>query len=194
MPSQLRMQKIADRIREDLSKLLIFEVDDPRLSGVMVTDVNVDRELYYANIYVSAIEGKERSAEILAGLESASNFLRHQLSQSVELRTFPRLRFYWDPTPENADRVEFLLKTDTKRTQRTRRIRFAGLLKWKGLIELRSEEFKTRISHFFSHKLLYPILKQFNKEINCRFPSYFRNKIERGSVFERMLNYEHNSR
>lgn len=110
MPSQLRMQKIADRIREDLSKLLIFEVDDPRLSGVMVTDVNVDRELYYANIYVSAIEGKERSAEILAGLESASNFLRHQLSQSVELRTFPRLRFYWDPTPENADRVEFLLK------------------------------------------------------------------------------------
>lgn len=110
MPSQVRMQKIADRIRKDLSELLIFEVDDPRLNGVMVTDVNVDRELYYANIYVSAIEGKERSAEILAGLESASNFLRHQLSQTVELRTFPRLRFYWDPTPENADRVEFLLK------------------------------------------------------------------------------------
>ena len=85
-------------------------MEDPRLSGVMVTDVNVDRELYYANIYVSALEGKERSREVLAGLESASGFLRSQLAQTIELRTFPRLRFYWDPTPENADRIEFLIK------------------------------------------------------------------------------------
>lgn len=110
MPSPIRLKKIADRIRDDLSELLIYEVEDPRLSGVMVTDVNVDRELYYANIYVSAIEGRERSKEILAGLESASGYLRSQLSQSIELRTFPRLRFYWDPTPENADRIEYLIK------------------------------------------------------------------------------------
>ena len=110
MPSQLRLNRIAERIRDDLAELLLYEVDDPRLSGVTVTDVKVDRELYYASIYVSALEGKERSAGILAGLDNASNFLRHQLSQSIELRTFPRLRFYWDPTPENADRIEFLLR------------------------------------------------------------------------------------
>lgn len=110
MPSPIRLKKIADRIKEDLSELLIYEVADPRLSGVMVTDVNVDRELYYANIYVSAIEGRERSKEVLAGLESASGFLRSQLAAGIELRTFPRLRFYWDPTPENADRIETLIK------------------------------------------------------------------------------------
>ena len=110
MPSPIRLKKIADRIRDDLSELLIYEVEDPRLQGVMVTDVNVDRELYYANIYVSAIEGRERSKEILAGLEKASGYLRSQLAQGIELRTFPKLRFYWDPTPENADRIEFLLK------------------------------------------------------------------------------------
>ena len=110
MPSPIRLKKIADRIKDDLSELLIYEVEDPRLSGVMVTDVNVDRELYYANIYVSAIEGRERSKEVLAGLESASGFLRSQLAAGIELRTFPRLRFYWDPTPENAARIELLLK------------------------------------------------------------------------------------
>ena len=110
MPSPIRLKKIADRIKDDLSELLIYEVEDPRLSGVMVTDVNVDRELYYANIYVSAIEGRERSKEVLAGLESASGFLRSQLAAGIELRTFPRLRFYWDPTPENADRIEYRIK------------------------------------------------------------------------------------
>ena len=108
MPSPIRLKKIAERIRDDLSEMLLYEIDDPRLQGVMITDVNVDRELYYANIYVSALEGKERSAEILAGLENASGYMRHALSQSIELRTFPKLRFFWDPTPEKADRVETL--------------------------------------------------------------------------------------
>lgn len=110
MPSPIRLKKISDRIKDDLSEMLLYDVEDPRLSGVFVTDVNVDRELYYANIYVSAIEGKSRCDEILAGLQSASGYLRSQLAQGIELRTFPKLRFYWDPTPENADRIEFLLK------------------------------------------------------------------------------------
>lgn len=110
MPSPIRLKKIAERIRDDLSEMLLYEIDDPRLQGVMITDVNVDRELYYANIYVSALEGKEGSAEILAGLENASGYMRHALSQSIELRTFPKLRFFWDPTPEKADRVETLLR------------------------------------------------------------------------------------
>jgi ribosome-binding factor A len=69
----------------------------------------VDKELAWADIYVSAVEGASRSAEILAGLESASGFLRRALAGRVEVRSFPRLRFHWDPTPENADHIEKLL-------------------------------------------------------------------------------------
>lgn len=89
--------------------MLIREVNDPRLKQIFVTDVRIDRELAYADIYVSAIEGAERSAEILAGLESASGFFRRILAAKVELRAFPKLRFHWDPTPENADHIERVL-------------------------------------------------------------------------------------
>ncbi len=89
--------------------MLIREISDPRLQQIFVTDVRVDRELAFADIYVSAVEGKERSEEILAGLESASSFMRRTLAGRIELRTFPRLRFHWDPTPENADHIEKLL-------------------------------------------------------------------------------------
>jgi ribosome-binding factor A len=58
---------------------------------------------------VSAIEGVSRSKEVLEGLESASGFIRKVLSERVELRSFPRLRFHWDVTPERADRIEQLL-------------------------------------------------------------------------------------
>jgi ribosome-binding factor A len=117
MPSGIRLQRIADRIRQDLSEMLIREISDPRLHQIFITDVKVDRELAFADIYISAVEGSARSAEILDGLEHASGFLRHELAARIELRVFPRLRFHWDPTPENADHIERLL-ADLRKNER----------------------------------------------------------------------------
>lgn len=91
--------------------LVMGEISDPRLYGISITEVVVDRELAYAEIYVSAIEGHEREKEVLEGLESASGFIRRALAGRIELRVFPRLRFHWDPTPEKADNIEKVLAT-----------------------------------------------------------------------------------
>jgi ribosome-binding factor A len=109
MPSGIRLQRIQDRVKQEVSQMLIREINDPRLKQIFVTDVKIDRELTVADIYVSAVEGSSRSVEILAGLESASGFIRKNLSARVEVRAFPRLRFHWDPTPENADHIEKIL-------------------------------------------------------------------------------------
>jgi len=93
-----------------LTQILENQVNDPRVEGVYITDVTVDRELDYANIYVSSLEGKSQSEEILEGLSNASGFIRYTLSQEIELRVMPKLRFLWDETPEKADRIESLLK------------------------------------------------------------------------------------
>ena len=89
--------------------LVTGKISDPRLTGVFVTDVNVYRELTCANIFVSALDGQSTSKEVLKGLEHASGFLRSTLAKRIELRTFPRLRFFWDPTPERAERMERLM-------------------------------------------------------------------------------------
>jgi ribosome-binding factor A len=114
MAKSIRIQKLAERIREDLSEMLIFEVTDPRLAGVTVTDVTVDREMAYATVYVSAVEGHVREKEILDGLNHAAGFFRFNLSQRIELRSFPQLRFKWDPTAERAERIEELLASLAK--------------------------------------------------------------------------------
>ena len=89
--------------------MLIREISDPRLQQIYVTDVKIDKELSFADIYVSAIEGVSRSQDVLAGLESASGFIKRTLASRIELRAFPRVRFHWDMTPENADHIEKLL-------------------------------------------------------------------------------------
>jgi ribosome-binding factor A len=92
-----------------MSEILIHEISDPRLAGISVTDVRVDRELAYASVYVSALEGFGRSKEVLEGLEHAQGFLRRELAQRVDLRSFPHLRFLWDATFEHAERIEKLI-------------------------------------------------------------------------------------
>lgn len=109
MPSSIRMKRIQDQIQRVVAEILETKVNDPRIEGAYVTDVSVDRELDYANIYIASLDGKERAAEILAGLENAAGFIRYTLSQEIELRVMPKLRFYWDDTPERADRIDSLL-------------------------------------------------------------------------------------
>jgi ribosome-binding factor A len=103
------VQRIADRIREEFSEMLLRELNDPRLKAVYVTDVRVDRELSFADVFLSALEGESRAQEIMEGVSSAAGFIRKELASRVELRSFPRLRFHWDPTPESADRIERML-------------------------------------------------------------------------------------
>ena len=109
MPSEIRMKRIQDQMKRVLTEILETKVHDPRVQGAYITDVSVDRELDYANIYVSSLEGEDQADELLAGLRNASGFIRYTLSQEIELRVMPKLRFYWDETPDRVDRIEALL-------------------------------------------------------------------------------------
>ena len=107
MVSESRTDRIADRIKRELTLLFLQEISDPRLEGVNITSVDLDREVSYADIYVSALDGSDRKKDIMSALKKASGFIRSQLAVSIShLRTFPQLRFHWDPIPERVDRLD----------------------------------------------------------------------------------------
>jgi ribosome-binding factor A len=117
--SKTRLVRIAERIREELSEVLLLKSSDPRLKGVTITDVTIDREMAYAEIYVCTIDGSARAEEVVSGLDHAKGFLRSELAHRLELRVFPKLRFHWDPTLERAEKIERLIssihETDDKK-------------------------------------------------------------------------------
>ena len=108
--SKVRQERTAEQIQQLLSELFLREVNDPRVAGVTITDVEIDRELQYATVYVTALGDESRETELMAGLQSAAGFLRRELAGGLDLRNAPILRFHWDPRLRYVEEVDKLLE------------------------------------------------------------------------------------
>ena len=102
----VKQERVADRIREIMSSLLLLEVTDPALHNVTVTEVVLDPELEYADVYVNALGDESRQSEVMAGLKRANGFLRLELGKRIRLRRTPVLNFHWDITLSRGEEIE----------------------------------------------------------------------------------------
>lgn len=113
MPNPIRQKRVADRLLRETS-LLLQEMNDPRLDLVTVTQVNIDRELEYANIFVSTVGDEARRKEVMQVLNGAKGYIRREIARRVQLRRAPELVFHWDPTPEKAEHIAHILDEISK--------------------------------------------------------------------------------
>jgi ribosome-binding factor A len=96
-----RTERLNKTIKQEISWLLEREVNDPRLSTLIsVTRVSVSPDLTYAKVFVSILGNEESKAEMLAGFNAASGFLRRELSSRLRLRHIPQLSFRYDDSIE----------------------------------------------------------------------------------------------
>jgi ribosome-binding factor A len=109
-----RALRVSEAVREELSEIIGFETEDPRLLAIDVVEAHVSADGRHANIRV-AIRGTEREQrESLAALEHARHFLRHELATRLSLRHVPELHFDQDRNPDVENRIDFLLKRAKK--------------------------------------------------------------------------------
>ncbi|MGQ0443091.1 MAG: 30S ribosome-binding factor RbfA [Methylophilaceae bacterium] len=88
-----RSHRVAEQMRRELADLLQFEVKDPRVGMVTVTEVEVTGDMAHAKIFYSA---KTATPELQAGLQQSAGFLRSQVAKRMLLRTVPQLHFVYD--------------------------------------------------------------------------------------------------
>lgn len=105
-----RCEKVAEAIHEEISKLLIKGVKDPRVGFVTVTGVKVTDDLHLATVYFSIIGGEAERKGAEAGLNSAKGFLRREIGKVLRMRYVPDLMFRFDESVEYGSRIESLLK------------------------------------------------------------------------------------
>lgn len=104
-----RPERLAEALREEIAEVVGFELDDPRIEMVTVTDVSVADDLRDAKVYV-LVEGSEDEVKsALRALEHAASFVRQQVAMNLSLRFAPHLHFVRDSAEENASRVTAIL-------------------------------------------------------------------------------------
>ena len=109
--SEIRRRRTAEQIKSLLSTLVLRDMRDPRLQGLTITQVRIDREMQYADIFVNALGDESREEEVMDALIGAKGYLRRELASRLELRTVPQLHFHWDPTLAHAERIDQLLES-----------------------------------------------------------------------------------
>ncbi len=111
-----KTERVSSLFREEISNLLLREVKDPRLAGVIsITEVMITPDLRSAHIYVSMMGSEEEKKGIMSGLESASGFIRRELARRVEIRRIPDLFFVRDDSIEKGTRLLKLLDEESKK-------------------------------------------------------------------------------
>lgn len=92
-----RGQRVADQIQRDLSELISFELKDPRVGMITLTEVQLTPDYAHAKVYFTLLkDSPEAVRDTLAGLAKAAGFLRNQLGKRLHIHTLPQLHFIHD--------------------------------------------------------------------------------------------------
>lgn len=105
-----RPERLAEVLKVEISEVVGFELDDPRLEMVTVTDVEVSSDLRDAKVFVFIRGTDEEVDKALKSLRNASTFVRQQVAMNLDLRHAPHVHFVRDTAEENAARVGEILE------------------------------------------------------------------------------------
>ena len=106
-----RIVRITSDIKLALSELL-RNMKDPRVSQLLsIVKVDVSGDLSYATVYVSAIEGYEKTVSSVKALKGAAGFLRRELGARLTLRKVPELRFVADDSIEQSANISRIIES-----------------------------------------------------------------------------------
>ncbi len=109
MPRLYRKERLDELLRRELETIISYEMEDPRLENVTVTDVDVARDLQMVRVYVAVLDQNRREQDVLEGLERAKGYIRNQIAGRVQLRRLPDLVFRIDRSLAQAQRVDAIL-------------------------------------------------------------------------------------
>lgn len=107
MKSNAASRRTSEELKSKLANVLLFNISDPRLEMITITDVEVSKDRETADVYVSAAH--DRYDEVMAGLNAAKGRIRSLVGKSLGWRVTPELRFRIDRSVDAAQRIASVL-------------------------------------------------------------------------------------
>lgn len=111
-----RLNRMSQEVKKVVSEVIMNDIKDPRVPLMTsVTEVELTRDLRFANIYISVLGDEKAREEAIEGLQSAKGFIRKEIGKKVNLRYTPEPIFFLDTTIEHGIKISKLL-SDLKKS------------------------------------------------------------------------------
>ena len=107
--SKVRVEKLQELIKQEISDIIFHELKDPRIGFVTVTSVACTEDLREAKICVSVMGDEKKARDTLHGLSSSLGFVRREIGRRIRLRFTPELHFALDTSLHYSDHIQQLL-------------------------------------------------------------------------------------
>ncbi|NLA78666.1 MAG: 30S ribosome-binding factor RbfA [Erysipelothrix sp.] len=108
--AKIRVERVEQIVKKEVSLILQNEVKDPRLSNVIITDAKVTSDFSFATLFVTFMQSEHTNEEIFDSLERAKGFIRSKLSSFLKIKKVPQLIFKYDDSLEVGNRIDEVLK------------------------------------------------------------------------------------
>ena len=109
-----RTYKVQDLLHKEIATMLIRDIQNPLISiSVTISGVRVSKDLKYSEIYFTTLN--KNSLKIEKELNNASSFIKNELSKRLHLKRLPSIKFVYDKTAENSDRIEKIIRSVSKK-------------------------------------------------------------------------------
>ena len=109
------MQRLAEALRDEIGTILEGELADPRIGLATVSEVQLAPDGRSARVFVAVAGDDKQARDTMNGIESAKGFIRHELTERLQLRHAPDLHFLLDRSAQYGARIEQLLDRVKKR-------------------------------------------------------------------------------
>ena len=118
-----RQLRIGELVRHKVAEMLARgEIHDDTLAGHVITipEVRLSPDLKLATIYVMPLGGED-AKPVLAALDRHKRFIRGEVAEAVNLKFAPDIRFKFDDTYDEANRIDALLDSPKVRQDTQKR-------------------------------------------------------------------------
>ena len=109
-----RNERLQDELHRALSELLLGEIKEPRVQGVIITRVEVTPDLQNAKAYFRSLHATSENAQAIADIEigfrKIAGLIRHHLGKDFRLKKIPHFHFIFDRGQDDVNRIDHLLK------------------------------------------------------------------------------------
>lgn len=114
-----RQEKVSSVILQQLSLIINRKVQDPRVRGVHLVDVDVSHDFSLARVRYSFLDEGQKPEDVQKGLDSAKSLMRKELRKVLTLRVVPEIAFFYDSSIKHGDRILELLRSLNTSSERS---------------------------------------------------------------------------